>query len=348
MLHSLHIKNFRLFRDLEIEPLSRVNLIAGKNNTGKTALLEALALLFVENQNVINSLPFSFRSNLNNSAATSSKIQQRDLFVDYWLWLHYQKKIHEIVIKAVDDKTCTYITKESNVFQNGMPTEMKFNFIKETEKPEWSEMNSGDFSVFSNGGIVDRTSKGNWNWPRSRHFSTRPTLPIDDADLFNQLVIKRKKQRLISLLKVIEPDLKDLQYLKIVSEPLVYVELNLPELIPITQLGQGFTRLFRFFSEMLLAEAQIALIDEIENGLHYSVLEEVWRGIAEIARKEDIQVFATTHSLECIQAAHKVFKESGPNDFALHRLQKIKGEIQVVTHDQEMIEVASESDLEIR
>jgi AAA15 family ATPase/GTPase len=99
---------------------------------------------------------------------------------------------------------------------------------------------------------------------------------------------------------------------------------------------------------MLLAEANIVLIDEIENGLHYSLLEEVWLGIAEVAEKEDLQIFATTHSWECIQAAHKVFKERSSDDFALHRLQKVKGEIQVVTHDQNMIEVASETDLEIR
>jgi AAA15 family ATPase/GTPase len=45
MLNHLHIQNYRLFRDLHIDKLGQVNLIAGKNNTGKTALLEALKLL---------------------------------------------------------------------------------------------------------------------------------------------------------------------------------------------------------------------------------------------------------------------------------------------------------------
>ena len=99
---------------------------------------------------------------------------------------------------------------------------------------------------------------------------------------------------------------------------------------------------------MIIAEAKVVLIDEIENGIHHSALPQVWTGLAEIARQEDLQIFATTHSWECIQAAHQVFSASMPYDFALHRLQRVKGDIQAVTHDQAMIEVAAETELEIR
>lgn len=45
MITSLHIKNFRGFEDLEVKGLKRVNLFAGRNNSGKTSLLEAVFLL---------------------------------------------------------------------------------------------------------------------------------------------------------------------------------------------------------------------------------------------------------------------------------------------------------------
>jgi AAA15 family ATPase/GTPase len=99
---------------------------------------------------------------------------------------------------------------------------------------------------------------------------------------------------------------------------------------------------------MLVEEAKVVLIDELENGIHHSVLTDVWTGIAEIAAKEDLQILATTHSSECIQAAHEVFQARNRYDFALHRLQMVKGEIQVVTHDQRMIEVAEKTEMEIR
>ncbi len=52
-----------------------------------------------------------------------------------------------------------------------------------------------------------------------------------------------------------------------------------------------------------MTKAKILLIDEIENGLHHSVIEAVWRGIGALSRNHDIQVFVTTHSEECVNAA---------------------------------------------
>ena len=45
MLQSLHIQNFRGLRDVRVDELSRINLVTGRNNAGKTTLLEALLLL---------------------------------------------------------------------------------------------------------------------------------------------------------------------------------------------------------------------------------------------------------------------------------------------------------------
>ncbi len=349
MLRSLHIKNFRVFRDLKIEHLSRVNLIAGKNNTGKTALLEALYLLFCDS-NDLPSFPYTFRNSLKKNLQFPDEKERRDMYVDFWDWLLYRGTTQQKTeITAADDHSNLYLVDADPFFKNGSTSSISFRFLEKTNKQENSDTTErGDVKITINGDISPRFFD-NREWPQISVFSTQPTSPFDNANVFNQLVIKRRKPKLIELLtKVIEPELKDLQYSKIVSEPLVYAELNLPELISITQLGQGFTRVFRFFCEVLLAEAKIVLIDEIENGLHYSILEDVWQSIAEIAEKEDLQVFATTHSWECIEAAHKVFKKRGSDDFALHRFQKVKGEIQVVTHDQNMIEVASETDLEIR
>src|SRR5260370_23628112 len=44
MFKHFAIQNFRCFAGLHLKQLERVNLIAGKNNTGKTALVEAIHL----------------------------------------------------------------------------------------------------------------------------------------------------------------------------------------------------------------------------------------------------------------------------------------------------------------
>jgi len=66
------------------------------------------------------------------------------------------------------------------------------------------------------------------------------------------------------------------------------------------------------------------LVDEIDTGLHYSVMVKMWKLVVETARRLDIQVFATTHSLDCIQALAGLY-ESEPDvrdDISLHRIEK--------------------------
>ena len=90
------------------------------------------------------------------------------------------------------------------------------------------------------------------------------------------------------------------------------------------------------------------MIDEIENGFHHSVLSLVWAAIGEAARRYDTQVFATTHSFECIEAAHEAFCENRPYAFRLHRLDRVENETKVITYDQETLGAAIRSGLEVR
>jgi len=342
MLRSLTIKNFRGFRELKIEPLARVNLIAGKNNVGKTGVLEALYLLFSSADQFFH-FSSAFRSSQEKVSGTPDEQERKDNFASFWRWLpHKDNGFGQIQISAQGKQNGSSATAPA--FEIDLDEQS-------TQKPVYDLT----FHYRKNGSeFVTRAATNPFMAGKMlgllpiKICSTRHTQPTEDAELFNSLVLKKKKKTLIELLKTVEPRLEDMQYLKVGSEPLVYVDVGLKELIPLTQLGQGVIRLFRFFSEMLVEEAKIILIDEIENGIHHSALPDVWTGIAEIAEKEDLQIFATTHSWECIEAAHAVFQSRKQYDFALHRLQMVKGEIQVVTHDQRMIEVAEKTELEIR
>ncbi|MGH9755047.1 MAG: AAA family ATPase [Blastocatellia bacterium] len=330
MLRSLTIKNFRGFHDLKIEPLARVNLIAGKNDVGKTGVLEALYLLFA-NADQFYRFPSAFRNSQERISCEPDAQEQKDNFASFWRWLpHRNESIGQIQIIADAnevqlDRACT----QPPIY------DLVFHYKK-------------DASEF----VTRAATYAGQGTPAGllplKVCSTRHPQPTEDAELFNSLVLKKKKPKLIESLKKVEPRLEDLQYLKVGSEPLVYVDLGLKELIPLTQLGQGVTRLFRFFSEMLVEEAKVVLIDEIENGIHHSVLTDVWKGLAMIALEENLQVFATTHSWECIEAAHKAFASGDPNEFRLHRLEQIKGEIKAVTYDEESIDAALRFEMEVR
>jgi len=78
------------------------------------------------------------------------------------------------------------------------------------------------------------------------------------------------------------------------------------------------------------------------------VLKQVWQAIGHAARQADVQVFATTHSYECITAAHEAFTASGIYDLSVHRLDRVNDKIEVATYDQETLGYATEMNHEVR
>jgi AAA15 family ATPase/GTPase len=156
------------------------------------------------------------------------------------------------------------------------------------------------------------------------------------------------EERLEGLLRKIEPRLKTIRSIKPHGAALIYVDMGLKEKIPAVHFGQGFIRLLSIYSELIASGKKVLLIDEVENGLHHSVITEIWRGLLNAAQQEDVQVFATTHSYECIKAAHAAFAETMDYDFALHRLEELNGSITVTTYDKDTLETSLASNFEIR
>ena len=114
-------------------------------------------------------------------------------------------------------------------------------------------------------------------------------------------------------------------------------------------MGHGFSRLFYLYCSLLETDSKIALIDEIENGIHYSSLPTMFKGIQEIATNNDIQSLITTHSWECIQAAYNVFAEAGRlEDFQLIRLEQDGDNVRAVLINDEDLDTIMEAGHEIR
>jgi hypothetical protein len=353
MITNLQFDNFRGFSHLSISPLNQINLITGENNTGKTCILEGLYLLFNGNQPLwpVQSLPGVFRSSL---AGMPNQPSQGD-YPTFWESLFFNKETTvEAKISAKDEK--------------GDLPPCRLRFIQNTgiqifseEPPQYPpafppraqpQFNQPPTWFVNTNAQVGGTNRPN---PSAQEFivlSTRLEHPARDADLYNQVTLSTGgEERLLGLLKQIDPRLEKLRYAKEprMLEALVYAYFQgSSTAISITQTGQGFSKSFSLFCRMLLSKAKIVLIDEIENGLYYETLPQIWKGIATLAASEKIQIFATTHSRECILAAHETMKAMPNYNFALHRLQRVKGKIEAVTHDMEMLEAAIKTGLEVR
>lgn len=326
MLTRIHLKNFRAFRDVEIGPFNRVNLIAGLNNTGKTALLEAIFLALTDPRN-----PESFRpESLITRFRTFS--QTADVNENFWLWLLKDKQRGE-------DASIT--VQADQLPEEGLILSVNPNNAKRGILGVQHIANLGSVMVFK------RPERAMWI-PKIAVFSSHPSDPKQDAIDYNRVIAKRGRKKVEQLLQRIDPRLQAIESLQTGNAPLLYADVGLPEMIPVTNLGAGFCRLLDIYAEIIAGEAKVLLIDEVENGLHHSVLPIVWKGLIAAANELDVQIFATTHSAECIFAADKAARESEPYELGLIRLDRVNGEIKPTVMDETTIGTAKELGWELR
>lgn len=349
MMTSLRFENFRGFTDLRVAPLKRINLITGANNTGKTGLLEGLFLLFYNNQVLwpLQSMPGMFRSSVAGPGLGSAP--SPDDFSNFWESLFHDRQMNvEPTITGINAAGASCVCRLKvhpggiHVIEELTPNGARQAQIHPSPPFHWT---------IGPNGVVGQANKIN---PSGQDFivlSTKLEHPIQDAELFNQVSLTEGgEEKLLSFLKQIDSRLVKLRYAKAprMSQALVYAHFGQRNALSITQSGQGFSKLFSLYCRMLLSKAKIVFIDEIENGLYYETLPQIWKGIAALAETENIQIFATTHSRECIVAAHEVMAATPDYNFALHRLQRVDGKIEAITHDKEMMKAALSAGLEVR
>lgn len=125
-------------------------------------------------------------------------------------------------------------------------------------------------------------------------------------------------------------------------------DTGLSELVPWSQVGQGIGPLTAVLAELIGEQPDVLLIDEIENGLHHSSMRKVWTGLAEIAEQLKVQIFATTQSGECLEAAHQAFNQRPTHDLAVVQLFRLEKSVPGRVLDAEHIDAAMEEDIELR
>ena len=153
--------------------------------------------------------------------------------------------------------------------------------------------------------------------------SFRNRNPEHDAKWLGRLRQQKKSDLVVEALHVIEPRLYSLEVNPITGTDMIWGDIGLSELVPLPVMGDGMMQLTRIVLAISSARDGVVLIDEIENGLHHSVLSEVWQVIEKAANQFNTQIVATTHSYECIAAAEQVFKSSDEDFFLLHRIERI-------------------------
>jgi AAA15 family ATPase/GTPase len=359
MYKYFSIENFRGFKSFTVEPLNKINLFTGKNNVGKTALLEALWLHHGYHNPELGLRLRGFRG--------FDRVKRGEILWDMFTDFDPEKTIkltskdqegqqntleitiHEYPVSRVS------LLGEHKSEGNGTESLTTETFEQETTTPVESEIrlrynNSIEAHAYIEPEGIRFKRPPGVKEPSGVYLATRNRRPSETlAERFGDLEITKREKKVIEFLRIIEPRLKSLTVRHMGGGPIIYGDIGLKRLVPLPLMGEGLGRLLNI--ALAITEAQdggILLVDEVENGLHYSVMENIWKAIRDLVAEFNVQFFATTHSGECARAAHQIFIDSQQYNFALHRLERVKGEVQAVTYDQEMLEAAFELDVGVR
>ncbi|HAJ58928.1 MAG TPA: ATPase, partial [Cyanobacteria bacterium UBA8543] len=249
--------------------------------------------------------------------------------------------VEESQLSLFDDNPAAFKANES------LTTEVKlYNKLVLEYQDKTGEKIISRSSCTTNGRLLGRSRRE--KFPLGIYLTTSTGSPKEDAQRFSNLERVGRQDEVLQTLRLLEPRLQRLTLLVMEREPIIYGDIGMRELVPLPLMGEGIGRLLSIILAIANAKGGTILIDEIENGLHYSVMTDVWQAIADAARRADVQIFATTHSLECIKAAHEAFEASEKYDFRYHRLERVNDDIRAVTYDQETLATSDEMNLEMR
>lgn len=360
-LTDLRIQGFRCFDDLTVNRLGRVNLIAGRNGSGKSSFLEAVQILAERgSRNSIYRILDSrneFREGVSEILGPYVLFDRDSIFHGRRFDLSNRAIIgstdgtNEVVIsiRATENPKKGLVELVEEIFPIGRITYLKvqcqglIGYVPFT-------------SMFKQQTIQLQIDEGEFELP-IRIAKLGPDVPSEEvvAKLWENVAITPKVDPAVEALGLISGrDVADVAVLggrDPESRPITVVRMaGSNERVSLRSLGDGAVRGFGYAMALASGAGGIMLIDEVENGIHYTVLSEFWNMILRTAQDYDVQVFATTHSWDCIEGFTRASLENDDVDCAMFRLGKtrITKKLRAVEYTTDKLVTATRHGIEVR
>jgi AAA15 family ATPase/GTPase len=370
LIRDLTIKGYRCFKDFSMDGLTRVNLLVGNNNSGKTSFLEAIYLLV--NQPSMGTVERTIREIFDNRGELSQQIETidnefkqvitRKYYLESFFNGYGKDKCNHLVISGKekfgniefscflgkdflqldypDDvsmfqnvPTMTEIIMKIDLFFRAVGSIFKQSSTKKISNRDFATKK--DFSLLISSSVFLSTYKINFN---------------EIAKIWDQICLTYKEEIVIEAMRIINPNIDRIGFS--ISPGINTIRLKLKglsDLIPLSSMGDGMNRILTLAMALVSTEKGVLLVDEIETGLHYEAQLDMWRLVLKTAQDLDVQVFATTHSWDCIAAFKEALQELEDQSVAkLFRLDSKYGKLRAVEYDAEEIRIAVDQGIEVR
>lgn len=366
MLSDIEIREFRAFKDLAVRDLSQVNLFVGRNNSGKTTILEAAEMLLSGDRT---------SAVIGCAMRRGEMYQQREqdrmhryVDVSHLFHGHHCEVGTQFQIKGIESNTNLKLTCEichsdstrdadralfsdSDVLEPSLSLVIQHSSNKEPST--YPIAYSGAISL----DLIRRLSSKQVSEERPVSFVRSETIEsIELQEFWDSIALTDEENNIIESLRILEPKIERIAfigsrtYYRYPNSPSgILVKLrNIDSRIPLGSLGDGIRHLLTKSLAVSRSSHGFVMIDEIDTGLHHSVMGDMWHVLIATAKRLDVQLFATTHSLDCVRSL--AWLSSTKPDFCegvrLHRVDEQRE--RTVVYTPEEISIAAEQHVELR
>ena len=377
MLNSLEIKNYRNLKRLRISSLARVNLITGKNNTGKSTILEAIAIYATKGDlnfiyQLLGERGENYRLTENKNPTDLNIRTLSSLFTNRLVSFEISNAISIGSIennlfgesqsseKSVSLRFVKYFDEIQRDNQGATITRKRTLILSDTDRQFANfkvglEIRAGvDSYILS----LDEDRpyrfgfKGLGNNESFQFIRTRNIDKEINGKLFDNVTLTEKEQYVIDALKIIEPTTERIAFVEETprGERAAVIKLsNNQGVLPLRSMGDGINRVLTMILALVNSDNGFLFIDEFENGLHHTVQKQLWNIIFNLAQKLNIQVFVTTHSEDCISGFETILNSPDNSlDGKLIRLDNENGTIKLVEFNANELKIANDQNIETR
>ncbi len=375
MLKTIKIENFRSFQSFELQQLGRVNLLVGKNNTGKTSILEAIQLLCSRSnveplRKTMTNRSEYFFGDERSERRLDQELDVRHLFYSHEIELGSKfsiigtnNNIQEELVVSIEVRKISSkepLRNEDDFLYDEMPDALreidfsiKWNYGHEEEL--WR------LPLSANGGLpidyIRRLRRDIKNPAQKIQFVTSSSLGTEKMiELFDQIVLTPEEKLVEQALNKIDSKIQRIA--PISSQKLRYsldsrggffvLLSDSNQRVPIGSMGDGIWRILGLALAIVCAKDGYLFVDEIDTGLHFTAMSDMWKLIWETAKRLNVQVFATTHNSDCWTSLASIIEQENISEdgIKIHRIEKAKETSIVFTEPQ--IVIAAEREIEVR
>ena len=318
---SIRISGYRGLDSFRMEGLGRINLLVGTNNSGKTSILECIELLRSSGNRFVLS---SIQGRRGEWGYTSDEDRQPHLDVAH-LFANRDLRC-DVVIEANRNSTANSSSwnkkvrvsvddlgdnePELELDEQDQMEEDRVRFLR----MDWSEVADKFKARLTPEGFLPmpgRLIRG-WNGSNKtvQFIGTNGLSATGVVRLFDDLVLTESEEHVTQALRMVEPRIERIASVASERWPSfreapsgVFLKLaGVADRIPIGSAGDGMWRMLGLALALANAKGGVLLVDEIDTGLHYSIMGDMWQMVSERAAALDVQVFATTHSRDCYES----------------------------------------------